>query len=367
MKKELISEKQAISMIVLFIIGESMAMQTAPAAGRDLWLAIILAMGMAMVISLIYSKLLSLFPGKDLYDIIEYAFGRFFGKIINVLYVWFVFHTGSWVLRDFVEFPITLSVPETPKSIFAVFIIILCVWVVKSGIEVLGRWSEFFIIFNVILPLIALFLLIPQMELCNIQPFFYEGFKPFLKGTFNAFSFPFSETFVFTFILCNLRDEASPYKVYFKGLFIGGILLAIVSLGELLVIGIDIYLFNFFPGHAVVSKINVGELIQRMEMIPIISIMTSIFVKIAVYLYATCIGFSKLFNIKDYRFIVTIVGLLMCNVAFFGSDSITELFELAGKIWLYYSFPFHVVIPLIILAIVLIKRKRKVRQNKNAQ
>ena len=86
MNKEVISDKQGICLVILFIAGETLAMQTAPAAGSDLWLAILLAIVTSIPLLLVYSRILSLFHGKGLFDILECLFGRILGKFLSLIF-----------------------------------------------------------------------------------------------------------------------------------------------------------------------------------------------------------------------------------------------------------------------------------------
>ncbi|QZY54577.1 GerAB/ArcD/ProY family transporter [Crassaminicella profunda] len=354
--KETISDREGICLVILFISGSSLALPTAGDAGRDLWLAIIIAIIIAIPILLLYSKLLSLYPGKDLFDILVMIFGRFLGKIIGILYIWFSFHLGALVIRDFGEFPITVSIPETPIIAPMLLVVILSIWIVKEGIEVLGRWAKLFLLFNAPLPSILILLLISQMDIGNIQPVLYEGIKPLLKGTFSAFSFPFAETVVFTMILSSLKTKKSPYKIYIKGLLLGGMLIAGVSLAEILVIGPDLYAVTFFPNHSVARKVHIGQMLSRMEVIVILATITAAFLKVSVCLLAVCRGIMKLFRLNNYRFLVAPIGLLMLLLSIIIHKNIIEMFEWNSAVWAYYAFPFQVIIPIMALIMIRIKK-----------
>jgi len=360
MEKETISDIQGICLIILFISGETLAMQTATRAGSDLWLAIIAAMAIAIPIVFMYARLLTLFPNKDLFDIIELLFGKYFGKILSLLFIIYIFQAGALVLRDISESTVTTTLPETPKTVFMIFYIVLGIWIVKAGIEVMGRWANLFVILNGPLPTIAILLLIPEMDFNNIRPVLFNGINPLMEGTFQALTFPFAETVVFTMVLYSLKTKKSPYNIYLKGLLIGGILIAGVSLAEILVLGSDIYSATYFPNQNVATKVNIGEFIQRIEIIAMIAIVTSSFLKLSVYLLAVTRGISKLFGFKDYRFIVTPVAALLMNFSNFnlGQDNIMELFKFIDDIWPYFALPFQILLPLIIFIFAEIKGNR---------
>lgn len=144
MDRQIISNSQGICIMSMFLIGTSIVLEVAKNAKQDAWISIALGIIMSLPMIVVYSKLLNNFPEKDLYDIFQYVFGKKIGKVISVLFIWYVFHLGALVIRVFSEFVNVVSLPETPQSIFAIFLGLLCIWTVKSGIEVLGRLAMFF-------------------------------------------------------------------------------------------------------------------------------------------------------------------------------------------------------------------------------
>jgi spore germination protein KB len=200
MKNEVISERQAIILISLFIMGSSLLLDTGGAAKQDAWIAIIIAILCAIILLLMYSRILSLFPGKDLFDILQILMGGFLGKIISILMIWFAFHDGSLVLRNLSEFTEILVFDNTPAAVPMIFFSILLIWCLKSGIEVFGRWSEFFIWVVIITFLTVTLLAIPQMDISRLKPILSNGIAPILEGAFGSFAFPFGETVVFMMV-----------------------------------------------------------------------------------------------------------------------------------------------------------------------
>ena len=151
MKNEAISERQGIILIILFILGNSLLNGSGIQAKQDAWIAIIIAILWSIILLLMFSRILSLYPGKDLFDILQIVLGKFLGKIIDVVMICFAFYPGTLVLRDLAEFTNTLVFPDTPVVLPMIFFTILVIWSLKEGIEVLGRSSEFFIWIVIIL------------------------------------------------------------------------------------------------------------------------------------------------------------------------------------------------------------------------
>jgi spore germination protein KB len=361
MKKEVISSKQAISMMILFITGSSVVLGTAEEAGADLWLSIIISLICALLVALIYARILSLFPEKDFFDSVIYIFGKIFGSAICILYIWFSFHLASLVLVNYQYFIEIVGLSATPEIVITISIMFLVVWGVKVGIEMLGRWSSLFVILLFCLIYFTIPFLVPMMDIRNLQPFLYAGIKPVLNASLSTFTFPFTETVMFLGILSSLNSKKSYYKVYAIGILLGGAIIFSVSVAEMLVLGAGRYAAYNFPAYAAVSMINIKEFITRIEIIVSTVFLIGGFIKISMCTLVCCRGISKLFSFEEYRFLVTPIGILIVITAITSYDSIMEMSQWITEIWNYYALLFEVILPIVIL----IGAEIKVRSKKN--
>lgn len=69
----MISEKQGISLIFLFIVGSSSIFAQGLEAKKDLWLAFILGILMALPMSIIYGRIYYIFPKKICLMFLKFA------------------------------------------------------------------------------------------------------------------------------------------------------------------------------------------------------------------------------------------------------------------------------------------------------
>ncbi|WP_432666327.1 endospore germination permease [Wukongibacter baidiensis] len=358
MNKETISDEQGIALMILFIIGTSIIYASGINAKKDIWIAIILSLLIAFPIALMYARILYIFVDKDLFKICEICFGKIIGKGIIIVYTWFFFHTGVLVLMNLNLFLGTVSLVDTPKIITMICIVILCTWIVKEGVEVLGRWSNFFKRAFIALIIGTIVFLIPEMDINNIRPVFYEGIEPVIDGAFGTFAFPFTQIVVFAIVLKNFKTKRSPYRIYIRGLLIGGILILAISLMNLLVLGIDHAASVYYPSHKSATRIEIGTVIHRIEILITAGFIIGAFVKGSIYLLAACKGVTKVVGCRDYRYIVIPISLLMINLSYFINEGLIDYFEGILEVWTYYAMPFQVFLPIIIWIISEIKKKK---------
>ncbi len=358
MNKEILSDRQGIAVISLFIMGSSLVLTTGGASKKDVWLAIILSFCLSLPIVFLHARLQSIFPQKDLYDVLELVFGTYIGKGISFIFILFSFILAALILRAFGDFIFTVALVETPIIIHSCVAGILCIWAVKEGIEIIGRIGEFFLIPIIFLVLFLCLTLFSKMDINHLRPFLEGGTKPLVTGIFQSFIFPFTQTILFTTFSSFKRK--SIYKVYTCGLLIGFMVIYIVSLTNILVLGNTLSTSAYFPTYLTSSliKIKVKSVFSGFEIIITAALFIGGFIKVSICLLSTCNGFAKLFRLSDYKPLVTPIGLLLINLTYFIHDSVMEKSEFALDVYPTYALPFQVILPIFILVFAEARKKQ---------
>lgn len=352
MKKEVISERQGIVLIILYVIGSTLLIGAGGQAKQDTWIAVIIAIIWASALVLMFSRILSLYPGKDLFDILQIVMGKFMGKLISIIMIWYAFHLGALIMRNLSELTNVSVFPDTPVIVPMVFFTILLIWGVKAGLEVIGRWSEFFVWIVVTLFIVITCLSMTQMNIDNLKPILSDGVFPVLRGAFSAFSFPFGETVVFMMVFSNIAKVKNYNKTFLLGLIIGGAIVFIATIRNLLILGVYLISTYYFPSFISISLIHLGQLLQRLEISVVIVFLICTYIKTIICLFAVCKGISKLFSLNDYGFIATPIALLMLCFSFVVYKNTMEMSDWAFEVYPYYSFIFEVILPFIVFVLV---------------
>jgi len=348
MIKGAMTNVQGVAIVVLFMIGSAVVLSPGGAAKQDVWITILLSMLMAVPFVFIYARILQLFPEKDLFEILRELYGNIISKIIALLFIWYAFHLGALVLRNFSEFITTVSLPETPQPVIIVSIGIICIWLVKCGKEIMGQWTGMLFPLLLVAIITQVVLSMTQADFDNLKPVMYNGIQPLIGSAFAAFSFLFAETVILTMIFSWIKNRFNTYKVYYLGLFVGGIILLLAAVRNILVLGAEDASLEYFPSYEAVSVVNIANFFQRIEVIVTIIFMLTGIVKISACLFAASKGLAFVLNFKNYKAIVVPVGLLMMNLACIVYKNTMEMFEWALNIYMYYAIPFQIILPLLI-------------------
>jgi spore germination protein KB len=357
MQKEQITDKEGICLLSVFVIGSSLILGIAGIAEYDAWIAGIVGILMVIPMLFVFSRILSLFQGKDLFDILDITLGKVMGKIVAAIYIWYSFHLGALVLRNFGEFTSIVAMPETPMLVSLFCLGLVCIIGVRLGIEVLGRTTTYFFPILLFILVVIQLLAMPQLNFDYIKPILGNGLLSVLQPGFLTFSFPFAETVIFLGVFSSLKTKKSPLKVYFWGILIPGIILIITTVRNITILG-NMRDSFYFPSYAAVSRIRIGDFIQRVEVSVSTVFIFGVFIKCSICLLVACKGIGKMFNLKDYRSIVIQTGLLMIYFSYIVYDNSMDMNYWAFKVYPYYAFPMEVIIPIIIWILAEIKTRK---------
>lgn len=328
---EKITDKQAISIIFLSILGSSVLLGIAKPAKRDAWISIILALIISLIVGLCYARILSNFYGKNLFEICEIVFGKIFGKIFIIIFVWYCLFINAFIIRDIGEFIYivgVVSIREISQVFTMTIVMLLCIYMAKKELSVLGRFCVFFLPIVVFMILMGYILSLNNMSPKNLLPIMYNGIKPVIDGMLSAINFPFTESIAFIMIFNSLENKTSIPKVFTKGVLFAGILLFIMALCDIMILGANTLNASYFPSYISLKRINIGNFLERIELTIVLSFIFGVFVKSTCYLIAASKGIAYLFNLKNYSFICTPIGLLIVSISYILYDNIRELVEI---------------------------------------
>jgi spore germination protein KB len=343
-------------MISYFIIGSTLVIGVGLGAKQDGWIAVIIAVVAALPMITLYARVLSLFPGKNAYDIIMLLFGRVIGKIMALLLVLYSLILGALIMRNFMDLTTVVALQETPEIVIGVFVTALTIWALMEGIEVLGRFAQFTLVFVIIILLVVSALSFPFGNIDNLRPMFFNGLSPILKSAFGTLAFPFAETVCFMCVLTMSKDN-KPYRMFYKGWAIGGFFVILIGIRNIFVLGPNLLERSYFPSHVVVSLIQIGDFLERIEATVAIVFFFGGFIKASICLFSACHGVKHLLNTDSYRLVVGPLALLVLVMAVIMFESTQQMYQFV-YVYPFFAFPFQVILPLIIWIFSEIKAKK---------
>jgi spore germination protein KB len=247
--------------------------------------------------------------------------------------------------------------PETP--IAAIHIVYLCIVVigVRYGISNIARTSDLFSPWIFSLFFIFFLLLIPKFEWKHIQPILAKGVTPVLQSSIPYIGFPFLELVLLLMIFPSVENPKKAGKAFFTGTLIGGLVLFTITLISILVLGAESTASNIYASFELAKKIEIGEFIQRVEVIIALIWFITIFFKLIICFYITVLCLSQTFNLSDYQPLTLPMAMLLLPLSIIISPNISYLISFDTTVWPLYALTFGLILPSLLLGWAFIKKK----------
>ncbi|HYH04842.1 MAG TPA: endospore germination permease [Bacillota bacterium] len=358
LEKGKISGTEITYLMTSFILGTSVLLPPGLGVKQQAWQAVIGGMLESGFFVWIYIVLLSRFPGKTGVEIIETVFGRLVGKLLATLYILYLFLLGTVVTRNTMDFIKFTLLEQTPVTVILLVGLVACVYLVKSGVEVLGRCSQALLLLTWAMFLFVTFLLIPEVHFDNYFPLFEIPVVKLLGASHAAAAFPFAETVAFLMVFPFLNRKAQAGKSAFTSLCLGGLYLVLTSLRTVGVLGESAGVI-LYPAYHVARLIDVAQVFTRLEILVAVNFLTMSFLKISVLLYGSVLGTAQLLKLSNYQPFVFPVGTLMAIMTLFVFDNVMENIEFAQKVYPVYAPLVSMGIPALTLIVALLRRLPK--------
>jgi spore germination protein KB len=295
------------------------------------------------------------FPGKTLFEYAEEILGRVPGKIVGILYIWWFLHTNALVLDEFGSFLCIGILPNTPSIVFFIIGAVVAAYAVRSGLEVLGRYTQLF------LPLMGLLFIVfllsaKYMKVVRLLPVLDTGLAPILKGAAAPASW-LGEIVVFSMIIPFLTRPKEAYRVAAQATLFTGFFLLVSVLVSLAVFGPNLTRSLIFPTYNAVRVVSIANFLERMEAAVVTVWMLGGFAKIGVFYYAAVLGSAQLLGLKEYRPLVAPVGVILVALALL-CENLVVLLDFLARVFPPYSLIlFEAGIPLVLLIVALARGK----------
>ncbi|MBT2618388.1 MULTISPECIES: endospore germination permease [unclassified Bacillus (in: firmicutes)] len=347
-----ISSHQLMILILLYSVGTVILHTPSPLAGfakQDAWLAALFGTGIALIFVWFYIRVGNLYPDLALDQINEKVFGKLVGKMINLTFFFWSFSTAAETTYYVGNFIKTFWMPDTPLVALNILLAAVVIFTVHLGIETFTRTLEIFFIPVLLLLTIFLVSIIPQANIHNIQPVFEGGANPLIRAIlFYVSVFTLSPVMFLMIFPSKVNERKKGEKAFYIGTLIGGIILILVIMMNILVLGPDNTARNIAPSYTMAKKINVGNFLMRIEaVIATIWIFTT-YTRTVMYFYVSVVVFSNIFNIKDYRPFTTALGMIMVCYSLIVFPTVSSSGEYNKHIWLFHVAAFGLVLPLLL-------------------
>lgn len=356
-----ISIRQFTILTMFFTIGTTILVipsSLAADAKQNAWIAAIVGWLLGIMIVYLYISLGKLFPDLTLIGFLEHTLGKWLGKLVSLVFIFFSFIGASTVLYYMGNFMTTQVMPETPLGAFVLLFGGLVVIGLRLGLEVLARTSEILFPWFLVLFAISTLLLIPEIEIQKILPITEIGISPTVKGALSFIGTASLPLIVYLmFFPSSLNNKKGAGKAFIIGTLLGGIFIIIVTFMSISVLGADFTSRNMYPSYALAKKINIGNFIQRVEILMAGMWFMTIFFKTTFYAYGFVTGIAQLCGLKDYRPLALPCGMIFIAYSLIVYPNVVYMMDFDSTVYIPYVITTAFLLPLLLFGIGWVRKK----------
>lgn len=222
---------------------------------------------------------------------------------------------------------------KTPIIIFSGVTVFLAVWILKEGIEVLGRVAEILYI-PLVLSIILLSLsVLNKVELDNLLPVLAFGPEPVLKGAVLAFSTGVEHVFLTGLLISMLQDlNKKVYAAHLYGVFIGSFMILLMVIFTAGVFSVDDVKRLYLPPYQLAKVVEIGSFINGVEVILLGVWTIASFLEVTIFLYISVMIISQLLNVSYRDILVPLAYLfLFMSLAPMDNHQVENEFSIVGQ------------------------------------
>jgi len=326
----------------------------AHSAREDAWLASLCSMLFNLLMVGLYLALSKLYPGKTIFEMLESGFGKWLGKAVAMLYLFYYLILTGTLVGNLGFFITSEMMTETPIEAIQILFLIAAAMCARLGIVILARMGELIFPLVVSLFLVLVLALLPQIDWDYIRPMLEDGWTPVVKAGFH--SAMFQELVVLLTVLPLVQRGKASDRAYVGGAMTGGTVLILVVLLSVLVMGIEQTENSSFPAFALAKMINVGNFFQRVEGIFITIWVMTFFIKISLLIISLLWGLQAVFGLKGHLSLVYPMLVLIIIVAWNTYINTVYINEIIEKVWSGYSMLYLLFFPLCLYAVGRVKK-----------
>ncbi|WP_419893400.1 GerAB/ArcD/ProY family transporter [Oceanobacillus kimchii] len=324
-------------------------------AKSDGWISIILAGCTVQLVIVLYWLLIRRFPSISYFELTKKIIGTHLGYIFNVLTYIYLILTSTYILIASSILVKNVLLTMTPHWAIGFLLLAMCIYLSSSNLQIIVRvFTVLSVVIMFIIVLSFLTFSLP-MEVRNLTPIGSSGLSNIIKGIKDSL-FALYGFGIILFLYSSARHKGKTFLkvITFSNIFVVAItvyltFLSFVILNPTLISQLKLpVIYIFRPLHF--------NMIDRIDLIFISIWCIPVVMSIAVYIYFA--SHWKSTSFKKSNYFVYINGVLIYVLFLLASKS-DQSFELYGKYLHFLSYVVMFMIPLILLVISYILKKKE--------
>lgn len=323
---------------------------------------VILSAGLiALVLMALMNSVAIKYPGKSMVE-----FGRDLvpspvANIISLIYMIEFIIIGAIILKSFDEVISIFILPKTPSQVISITILLLAIYMVRGGIEAMGRLFILATILILIPTVVIGMSVLPDIKIDNFLPMLHTNPMTVLKTipkTIPSFS-GFQIIFFITFFVKEDKKNTRKYNIISMAfiilMYIG---IYLITLGKY---GVNRLENQLWPVMSLMRSIQIPTaFLENIDALVMSVWIITVFASLSVVLYGSSFIFSRLLKTDEMKpFVIPVAALIYLGGSL--HENIAQKMFYSNKVTSFISPITLIVIPVLYYVLSRIKEKKKVK------
>ena len=362
---EKISTSQMVSILILIIVGTgilTLPRSLAETVGTDGWIVIFLGGVITTALVYLMSLIIKKMPGKNYMEILTETITKPVAYIVVGIFILYTLILNSFLLRIFGEVIKMFLLLRTPIEVIMFAMLLTCIYLVRRGIETLGRLAELLLPVIILINLPLFLLTIQGTDFSNLLPLFQTPLLDLIKAIpIPFFSFLGFEIMLVFGVFYNKPSMAPKSGIYtmvivtFFYLFLNTMVLArfgIYQTKHLIWPTLSLFKTIEFP----------GLFIENVESVVMVMWVSIVFMSIAPFYLSNTLLIAHITDSKDHNMFALPLLPLMYFISLY-PDSMAATYHYLDIFTKYASTFIAIIVPVLVLIVLAIKKRRKEEKN----
>ncbi|MBB3113058.1 spore germination protein KB [Paenibacillus phyllosphaerae] len=347
---EKITSLQASALIMFAIVPTGILLvpgAVVGVAGQNAWLSVLAGMVISVGLAILVGIVCRQYQDAPFLQWIEQRCGRLVAALLGLYLTRYYMTTAAVTLREFTNFISEEIMPNTPELLLKIIIMLVVVYAVIQGIETIVRVNIVIFFISVVLMFMGLFLIGENIEIRNLLPIWEGTPMSFMHGALLTLAW-LSEVSLLLILGPYLRKNSPLIRTGIVGVMMAGSGILITVIVAMATFGNKITQMLTFPSFVIVSLVEIGSFLERLEIVFISLWIMTMYVKLAVFLFGAAHCFISAFKLETERLFILLLGLLILLTSQYSWANTAEFHRFTLMLGTPDLFASNIVLPLVI-------------------
>lgn len=329
-----------------------------PGGEKDAWIAATIVMMCGYAIYGLHIYLAGRHPNLTLIQMCAALLGKWGGGVFSFIFLAFFLQVSVLLMRGFAEVLNTAIMPETPVTVFIVFITFAAVFCVSQGLEAIVRANSITLLITLASLLLIVVLVAKEAHIDGLRPMLEQGWGPVWNRTIVPIAWT-GEVILLTMLFPHVSDKKNVLKYALWANTVSGVLLIVLAVMVVSVFGGQEAKNLTLPVFSLTRMVSIAQFLERIEAVMVAVWISLLLTKISIYLYAGVTGVGQWLALKSYKFLIVPLAAYSMIMAASSYDRLANfVYSIYPHNFGVYANLIEIVMPLLLIVVSMIRKKR---------